>query len=301
MPGPGLRRPEAPRWDCPDLPVRRGLGRIRQDPVGRPLPSNNPPSPRVPLTGAGPGNVPGRPVFRVRGTGAVLKYPIPKEEIAKMKLVKDDNNSLTLAQVEFCNELEASDRSGQALWLPAVASGYPTPDCLVAIEEVGRFAVTLLADGWSIEDDRWHRGEDGAAEPVDDPLEAAWQSAKGVRMELKRQLDIGSYVIPVVVFTDMEPDPAIMEAAQGRSVRVFWNTRDAVARLASLPGEHEVQEHLRGRYIAQEMEVLRRRAQRPEPAREAGALEIGDGRMVIQHVDVVNVYVGEVPPNRLGS
>ena len=207
-----------------------------------------------------------------------------------MKVAKTDN-PMTLAQMEFCNQLEQSDRSGQALQEPVVAPGAPTPHWLVSIPEVGRLAVTHLEGHWSVENARWSFGEDDEATLVDNPLETAWQSAKAVRMELKEQLELGCYVISVVVFTDMEPDAAILEAAQGRSVRVLWGTNDLVERLANLPEERELQSHLCDRYIVQETAVLRRQPEPAAPAPEQAPLEMGDGQLVIQHVDVVNVYV----------
>ena len=207
-----------------------------------------------------------------------------------MKVAKTDN-PMAVAQMEFCNQLEQSDRSGQALQEPVVAPGSPTPQWLVSFPEVGRFAVTFLEGHWSVENGRWSRGEDDAATLVDNPLETAWQSAKAVRMELKEQLELGCYVISMVVFTDMEPDAAILEAAQGRSVRVLWGANDLVERLANLPEERELQSHLCDRYIVQETAVLRRQPERAAPAPEQAPLEMGNGQLVIQHVDVVNVYV----------
>ena len=151
--------------------------------------------------------------------------------------------------------------------------------------------MTFLEGHWLVEDGRWRRGEDGAATPVDNPLEKAWQSAKAVRVELREQLELGCYIIPMAVFTDMDPDPAILEAAQGRSVQVLWGAHDLVERLANLPEERELQSHLCDRYIAQEMAVLRQRSEPAGLAPEQAPLTMGDGQLVIQHVDVVNVYV----------
>ena len=198
---------------------------------------------------------------------------------------------MTLAEMEFCNQLEQSDRSGQALQEPMVAPESPTPQWLVSFPEVGRFAVTFLEGHWSVENGRWSRGADDVSTLVDNPLETAWQSATAVRTELKEQLELGCYVISMVVFTDMEPDAAILEAAQGRSVRVLWGANGLVERLANLPEERELQSHLCDRYIVQEMAVLRRQPERAGPAPEQAPLEVGDGHLVIQHVDVVNVYV----------
>ena len=47
----------------------------------------------------------------------------------------------------------------------------------------------------------------------------------------------------------------------------------------------------RSRYIQKEVALLRRRFALEEKTPEAASLELSDGRLVIQHVDVVNVYV----------
>ena len=72
-----------------------------------------------------------------------------------MKVEKIDNNRpLTLAQIEFCDQLKRSDRTGQALWLPLVAANKPAPDCVVFIKEIGRFAVMLPPEQYSVEGER---------------------------------------------------------------------------------------------------------------------------------------------------
>lgn len=208
-----------------------------------------------------------------------------------MKIIKDKNHkALTQAQIEFCKELEASDQSGESLFHPPVAAGYPAPDCLVSIEKVCRFAVTLLSGPGLTQDHRWYREE--VDDPVEHLLETAWQSAEGVRVLFQERFGKGRYVIPVLAFTGMERDPEIMEASQGRSVRVFWNIRTAVERLVDLPGEREVQDHLTAHQIRQEMAALRRSpGRKPSTSEDHPFLELGDNRPLIQHVDVANVYI----------
>ena len=217
-----------------------------------------------------------------------------------MKVEKTDNNRpLTLAQTEFCEQLERSDRSGQALWGPQVSDGEPAPDCVVFLKKIGRFAVMFPSGRYSAEDDDWYRHDEGGVmTPVSDLIEEAWKAGKGVRTALKEALNIGAYVISVVVFTDMEPDAGIMEAAQGRGVRVFFGQDDLVQRLVNLPDEEQLQPQLSSRYIQKEVEALSRSA---APKALTPELELGDGRLVIQHVDVVNVYVTGTSSDRVGN
>ena len=212
-----------------------------------------------------------------------------------MKVVNnnnDNNQSLTQAQKEFCEQLKRSDQSGQALWHPRVAAGSPAPDCVVFLEEVGRFAVAFPPGQYAVEGEDWYRYDaDGDANTESDLIEETWQAAKAIRMALKEGLGIGAYVIPVVVFADMSPDAGIMEAAQGRGVRVFFGVGGVVQRLADLPDEEQLQTHLHGGFIRKEVATLSRSSARGTTPPEQASLEFGDGRLVIQHVDVVNVYV----------
>lgn len=211
-----------------------------------------------------------------------------------MKVEKTDvNRTLTPAQMEFCEQLERSDCSGQALWHPRVAAGYPAPDCMVFLKEIGRFAVAFPPGQYAVEDDAWYCCDAGGnTDPVSDLIEETWQAAKSVRMALKEGLGIGAYVIPVVVFADMSPDAGIMEAAQGRGVRVFFGADGVVQRLAKLPDEEQLQPQLNGRYIQREVATLSRSSAREATTTpDHPVLELGDGRLLIQHVDVVNIHV----------
>ena len=100
-----------------------------------------------------------------------------------MKVEKTNNNrSLTVAQIEFCDQLKRSDRTGQALWWPQVAANEPAPDCVVFIKEICRFAVMFPPEQYFVEGEDWYRHDSvGGKTPVPDLIEAAWQAAGQVR------------------------------------------------------------------------------------------------------------------------
>ena len=58
----------------------------------------------------------------------------------------------------------------------------------------------------------------------------------------------------------MGPDAGIMEAAQGRGVRVFFGQDEVVQRLVNLPDEEQLQPRLGSGDIQQEVAVLSRTA-----------------------------------------
>ena len=210
-----------------------------------------------------------------------------------MKVEKIDNNrSLTVAQIEFCDQLKRSDRTGQALWLPLVAANETAPDCVVFIKEIGRFTVMFPPGRYSVEGGEWYCHDSAVGKTsVPDLIEEAWQAAGQVRLAIKGELGIGAYTIPVIILNDMGPNAGIMEAAQGRGVRVFFGQDDVVQRLVNLPDQEQLQPQLNSRYIQKEVALLHRRFAPEEKTPEQAFLEIGGEGLVIQHVDVVNVYI----------
>ena len=104
----------------------------------------------------------------------------------------------------------------------------------------------------------------------------------------------------------MEEDEDILDAADGRSVRMLVGQGELVQRLVSLPKDDELQPQLNSRYIKQEMAVLSRSsaAADPEPAEASSPSVKGRvGALVLERVETVNIYItivngdmGDDPP-----
>ena len=212
-----------------------------------------------------------------------------------MKVVKtDDNRPMTLKEIEICQQFEQSDRSGQALWWPIVAPGDPASDCLVLLEGNGRYALTFLHDQWSVRGREWYRhAEDGAVTPMGNVREDAWEAAMSIKDRLSQDLDFGCYVIPVMVFTEMTPDPDILEEMGGSKVKLLSGLDDLVARLADLPEGDQVQKQLGKRFISQEVEKLSRRpaAAKAAPSPKAATLTVSGGAVTVRDGDEVHIDI----------
>ena len=183
---------------------------------------------------------------------------------------------------------------GQALWWPIVAPDAPAPGCLVLLEGNGRYALTFLPDQWSVRDGEWYRhAEDGAVTPMGNVREDAWEAAMSIKDRLTEDRDFGCYVIPVMVFTDMTPDPDTLEEMRGSQVRLLWGLDDLVARLADLPEGDQVQKQLGKRLIAQEVEKLSRRpaAARPAQAPKAGTLTVSGESVTVREGDEFHIDI----------
>ena len=129
---------------------------------------------------------------------------------------------------------------------------------------------------------------------MDNPLEAAWQTARSVRTELKGELDLNTYVIAVAWFPDMEEDEDILDEVDGRSVHLCFGEIDLVQRLLNLPKNDELQTQINRRYIKQEMAALSRSsvALSPESVEDSSPSVKGRvGALVLERVETVNIYV----------
>ena len=224
-----------------------------------------------------------------------------------MEIIRNDNdNPLSQAEMRASQQFEASPLAGQVLFHPQVADGKPAPNCVAFLEEVGRFAVTILEDRYTVEGRQWIRHQaDGARSSIYKPLEGVWQAAKAVREELNRKLDLNTYVIAVAWFPDMDEDEDILDEVGRRKVKLLFGQADLAQQLVHLPKESQLQTQLSRGYIQRDVEVLTcdTDVKTPAPAGEPQSVKGRAGALTFQHVDTVNIYVtivngsvGDDPP-----
>ena len=92
------------------------------------------------------------------------------------------------------------------------------------------------------------------------------------------------YLIPVLLFPDMEPDPDIEERAAHEVTRIFWGGHDLVNRLLQLAAEVGVKYPPTRERIRQEVAVVSPGLCLPD------ALEMTARQVVIQHAYTVNIH-----------
>ena len=94
------------------------------------------------------------------------------------------------------------------------------------LEGLGRFGLIALGGHYCVDPAarQWfcHGPSGGAAAP--DPRQRAADAAMSMRRQIHEQTDFEVFVIPVVVFTDMEPDPAIVKEASRTNVCAVFGT-----------------------------------------------------------------------------
>ena len=143
-------------------------------------------------------------------------------------------------------------------------------------------------------DGEWCRhAEDGVVTPMGDVREAAWEAAMSIKDRLSQDLDFGCYVIPVMVFTDMTPDPDILEEMRGSRVQLLWGLADLVSRLADLPDGDQVQKQLGKRFISREVGTLSRQpaGAQAAPPPKAATLTVSGGTVTVRDGDELHIDI----------
>ena len=204
------------------------------------------------------------------------------------------------AEAAVFDALLQSGASGHAIyeWGPP---GRPRrTDFALWLENIGRFAIEVKGGVYSLDGADWFlHAPDGSLEAKSSPLAQADDAAMGLRNEIDRQAGFKVFIIPVVVFPDMAPDPVIEQYAQSTNVRVIWETEHLLADLEAVARRIVVDHPPRASYIKNEVRAVtvgaaaesdkttgsrQPRADQAEPAVERMELH-GAASITIHHVE----------------
>ena len=192
------------------------------------------------------------------------------------------------------DQLARSEIPGHVLYELKASPKAPEVDFALWVEDEGRFGIQVKGGHYSLEDTQWRLHTAAGADLVACPLTQTWDGAIGIRDALYRSLKLKIFLIPILLLTDMEPDPTIEEwAASGGRVRVLWGYRDLVNRLLEVAHDVGVKypptaEHIRREVEAVTAGLVLPDAAAPPPAEPA---EPEGRQLIIQHIDTLNVYV----------
>ena len=142
-------------------------------------------------------------------------------------------------------------------------------DFVVWLRDIGIFA--LQAKGGSYrhlwEDDEWQLRQGGRWERVPSPLGQTWSGADALINSLPKRGGYRSFVIPVLLFTDMEHNDAIERRSTRDRVHLLFMGDDLPQQLVALAAERQVYYPPTDESIAAE------------------ALAISEGRVVYEYVE----------------
>ena len=137
--------------------------------------------------------------------------------------------------------LEASELDGLALYEVKPLSSAPQLDFAVWILDVGTFGIQTKGGRYIMIDGEWRLVTDRGQIRKESPIPGTWDAAMAIHDLVQEQLRHKTFVIPVLVLTDMEPDAEIEALAAARNVAVHWGSPDnLVEHLVELAAERKV-------------------------------------------------------------
>ena len=191
------------------------------------------------------------------------------------------------------DQLAGSGLPGHGLYELTPGPVAPQVDFALWIEGQARIGLQVKGGQYTVENTLWHLNTPAGADHVPCPLTRTWDGAIGIRDALYQSLGFKIFVIPVLLLADMEPEPAIEEWAAAGRVRVLWGSGDLVSRLLEVAHDVGVKFPPTAEHIRREVEAVTSGLVLPgEAAPPPAAPEEPEARrLIIQHIDAVNVYV----------
>ena len=155
--------------------------------------------------------------------------------------------------------LAGSDRRGFVYYEWRKGYGHIELDYAVWIEGLGRFALQVKGGRYLLIDGEWYlKTRDGVKLIESCPLDETKLAAFDLHDDIKEcaQTSYNPYVIPVLMFPDMEPDRAIKQLAKRTGVYVIWGVRNLLADLEEIVRSRRVSEALGMDRIAGEVHAV---------------------------------------------
>ena len=139
------------------------------------------------------------------------------------------------AETRVFDAIQSSDRAGLAIYEWQRNPGSPQLDFAIWTQGGGRFGIQVKGGQISLENGKWYLETPGGPQEKPSPLCLTWDAAMSLREDIIDVLgDTCCFVIAVLLFPDMEPDPAIVAEAKRSNVHVLWGTDDLMNRLAAI-------------------------------------------------------------------
>ena len=205
------------------------------------------------------------------------------------------NNPKRQAELSVYRELEASDAAGTVIYEARPDPSCPEVDFVIWLEGVARIAMQVKGGQYRIERGRWYLATPNGEEKKSTPAKQAWESALALHNHLQERISDARnpFVVPVLLFPDMEPDADIETWAAQARIHVLFGGQRLVERLEELAAVSQVRFPPTEEEIAEEVElVMPGVAEVADPAPSVIGLQAR--QVIIQHANVVNIHTTAV-------
>ena len=217
------------------------------------------------------------------------------------------------AEREVYEALAVSNRQGFVYYEWRKGYEHIELDFAIWVEGLGRFALQVKGGRYLIIDGEWYlKTRDGVklieSCPLDETKLAALDLHDGIAECACTSYN--PFVIPVLLFPDMEPDPVIENLAKRAGVYVVWGVASLLADLAEIVRSRRMSEALRMDRIAREVHAVTDGLIRLEKFEKRGVADAsgqpvsvperrqctGTLRLTLVGVDVTTTRARSVPP-----
>ena len=191
------------------------------------------------------------------------------------------------AELRVYEALQASDEDGIAIYGARLNRKCREIDFLALLTDVARFGIEVKGSRYKLDGTAWQRQTSEGWEPAPNPLTQTKDASMQMRDALGEHLEHRPFILPIVLFPDMEPDRGIEARAARAGVHAVFGVDELVERLLEIGQEASVYFPPTREEVDQEAEIIMPGAR---PADEPAGLELQAKRVEIQHPAVVNIY-----------
>lgn len=217
---------------------------------------------------------------------------------------------MRLAELQVYTEIMNSDRQGRALYEVKTSRHAPELDFTVGIQDVAICGLQVKGGQHTFRGGQFQRITDDGPVNIPCPLKVTWDAAMQIREVVKDRLGRNVFVVAVLVFPDMAPDPAIELRAEHDRVKVLFGAHNLVERLVDLVDDRDIYSPPTARQLDEIAETLmpfladggqaagEPQGQEPEGQKaDVHEINLNGLPLEVRHADVVNVYNAPVTIN----
>ena len=219
------------------------------------------------------------------------------------------------AEARIFDAIQASCQPGFAYYEWKRDHRSPESDLALWLLGVGRFSIEVKGGPRSLRNGKWYLATQDGLKETRSPSRKAWSAAMSLREEIVWTLkDDNAFIIAILYFPDMEPDPAIAAMAEREHTHDIWGTDNLFERLREIaaatpvyypPNAEDIRREVAAvtgnqiLYAEQDPDQDHREGQLPPPAQPeipvVPQLGIATGSVTIQHVDTVIIQPAPGP------
>ena len=211
-------------------------------------------------------------------------------------------------ELRVYNDIATCSRPGLVIYGGKAGPEAPEVDFSMWLQKEARASAEVKGGRYSIELGEWKLHSVNGSEIVDSPVIQTRDAAIGIRDTVKQSLRRKVFVLAFLVFPDMGPDHEIVKEASRQKVHVIFGSKGIVDEIIRIADTEGIIMPPTASHIQEEAELFIPGIQYPKsgsavPSADGTAaprtgMDMAAHQVVIQHVDVVNLYTigGGVDP-----